>query len=124
VSIPVKPVVQAILDKYPRSVNSPYIFPPLKRKSTRTKEQLVAAISSVNAITSTYLKKVAKIAGIDKPIHMHSARHSFALIALRSGVSHGVIQSGLKHKKGATTDRYLKELDPEFLDSAFDAVDL
>lgn len=124
VSIPIKPPIQAILDRYSRSKNGPHIFPPLNKRRIRNKEQLVAAISSVNAITSTYLKKVAKIAGIDKPIHMHSARHSFALIALRSGVSHGIIQSGLKHKRGATTDLYLRELDPEVLDTAFDAVDL
>lgn len=59
------------------------------------------------------VKDVAKSANIEKKVTPHTLRHTTAMILLESGFNLKVIQRQLRHKRLATTLRYLK-LTPQY----------
>lgn len=54
------------------------------------------------------LKELAEMAGVDKHITFHVARHTFATLLVMDGVSIYKIQKFLGHKSVGMTERYLK----------------
>ena len=62
-------------------------------------------------VVDKQLKKWGKLAGIEKPLSMHKARHSFATIALSSGIDIYTVSKLLGHKNLATTQIYAKVVD-------------
>lgn len=58
------------------------------------------------------LKRRAGRAGIDKRVHPHGLRHTFAVELLREGLDVKMIQMQLGHNDLRTTDRYLSHLMP------------
>lgn len=64
-----------------------------------------------NSQTNKYLKEIAKIAGIDKPLTFHSARHTFAITSLCLGIPIEVISDVLGHAEIETTKRYARVID-------------
>lgn len=58
------------------------------------------------------LKRRAHRAGIDKRVHPHGLRHTFAVELLREGLDVKMIQLQLGHNDLRTTDRYLSHLMP------------
>ncbi|NIT78779.1 MAG: tyrosine-type recombinase/integrase [Thermoplasmata archaeon] len=59
------------------------------------------------------LRRLGRKAGIEKRVHAHGLRHSFAVSLLREGQNVGIIQGALGHSNIATTSRYLAHLAPE-----------
>lgn len=59
------------------------------------------------------LPKLAKEAGVDKRVHAHGFRHTFAVELAREGVPPSHIQRLLGHTSLATTTLYLASLSPE-----------
>ncbi len=57
------------------------------------------------------LKEWAKKAGIDKKISLHTARHTFAVMALNSGMDIYTLSKILGHKNLSTTEIYAKLID-------------
>ena len=53
-------------------------------------------------------QRYAKLANINKPIHFHSLRHSFAIRCMERGIPLNQIQILLGHENIATTSIYLK----------------
>lgn len=64
-----------------------------------------------NQKCNDYLKEIAKKCGIDKAISTHYARHTFACIALNSGIDRTIIQAFLGHTTSKQTDHYAKLFD-------------
>lgn len=62
-------------------------------------------------VVDKQLKKWGKAAGIEKPLSMHKARHSFATIALSSGIDLYTVSKLLGHKNLATTQIYAQVVD-------------
>ncbi len=58
-----------------------------------------------------HLKIWALRAGIDKPIHFHSARHTFATLQLSHGTDIAVVSKLLGHKDISTTQIYARVID-------------
>jgi len=53
----------------------------------------------------------SRAAGIDKPITHHVSRHTFAVLALNSGIELNIVSELLGHRRLATTSHYAKLLD-------------
>lgn len=99
--------------------SSKYIFPFLNESKDYSDPIILRRdIGSKNAQLNgkkikgneTGLKKIALLAGIDKNISMHVARHSFAQIAVDHGISVYDLSASLKHTSLTTTQQYLKSL--------------
>jgi site-specific recombinase XerD len=59
------------------------------------------------------LPRLARRAGIEKRVHAHGLRHSFAAGLAQEGVPMNVIQAALGHSSLATTSRYLAHVAPQ-----------
>lgn len=111
--------LKAIVDHYINN-DTPYIFPVLKQpieELLRDADGYRSAIGSANTIANRNLKIAASLAGIRHPLNMHQSRHSFAFHLKQVSDNIHVIKDSLGHSKSDITERYLKELDDEFLDS-------
>jgi len=65
-----------------------------------------------SAYVRQLLPRLAKKAGIEKRVHAHGLRHSFAYSLLKEGVDVGTISTLLGHSSIAVTARYLAHLHP------------
>lgn len=59
------------------------------------------------------LLKLGDKAGIDKRVHPHGLRHSFAFALANDGVPIHIIQRQMGHSKLTTTERYISHLNPK-----------
>ena len=58
------------------------------------------------------LPRLARRAGIEKRCHPHGLRHTHAFELATEGTALHVIQAQLGHSSVATTDRYIRHLNP------------
>jgi integrase/recombinase XerD len=96
-----------------------YIFPFLKNETEYTPHSMFRAISSRTAYINKDLKKIAATAQIDKNIHFHTSRHTFATRALRKGMRIEYVSKLLGHESIKTTQVYAKIVNKD-LDDAMD----
>ncbi|MBO7410983.1 MAG: DUF3435 domain-containing protein, partial [Ottowia sp.] len=66
------------------------------------------------------LHRLGLLAGVNKPVHPHMLRHSFASHLLQSGSDLRSVQEMLGHASVRTTQIYT-QLDFQYLASAYDA---
>lgn len=104
-----------IIDKY--KGKSLYLFPVLQAKP-KDNWEIRDMIGAANALVNLNLKRAAVISGIEKNISMHVARHSFAYLSLKRGVSRNILKDSLGHSKYATTEGYLKSLSDDEINEA------
>jgi integrase len=117
--------------------DSDYIFPFLDNSAEYSKlispedfqkasPDLIATlfkkIESRIAICNKGLKEIAKELEINKRLTTHIARHSFADIARRKGISIYDISRLLGHSKTGITERYLSSFDIEAQDKAHESI--
>ncbi len=106
--IPFLPVTEQILKKYKNH-----------QKISNTEKLLpVPSNQKMNA----YLKEIAVICGIDKELHTHCARHTFATtITLSNGMPLETVSKTMGHAKQQTTQIYAKVVDQK-ISSDFEAL--
>ena len=101
--IPIFPVTESIIKKYAAHAEvliSGKLLP-------------VPSNQKMNA----YLKELASICGIDKDLHTHLARHTFATtITLSNGIPMETVSKLLGHRKMQTTQIYAKVIDKKVED--------
>ena len=88
-----------------------YIFPILKKRMSPGKEQ--ATIKQAIKQTNKYIKRIANNIGIEENVHFQVARHSYATVLKRSGVSVEFISENLGHKNLSTTNHYLASFEDD-----------
>ncbi|WP_316754620.1 site-specific integrase [Pedobacter aquatilis] len=97
-AVPLLPPAIAILEKYN---DHPYCI---------TKDRALPVSS--NQKLNEYLKEIATVCGIDKPLSSHIARHTFATtVTLLNGVPMESVSKMLGHTNIRTTQIYAKVLD-------------
>lgn len=73
--------------------------------------QLLRKVEAATSTINENLKRVAILAGIEKNLTSHTARHSFADRGRRRGVSASDLRDMLNHHSIAQTETYLGELE-------------
>lgn len=91
------------------SSSSPYLFPMLKGESAeRDRKDYENALNRQNRL----LKQVGKLAGLDRALSTHVARHSWATIAHGQQKPLAMISQALGHRDEKVTGIYLDSFQP------------
>lgn len=120
VSIKLTPTALKILAIYTTSNKKPsdFIFPFLENGTDYSNPQfLYKRISSLTAYANTNLKEIAKAAGIEKRLHFHTSRHSFACRGLRKGLNIVHISKLMGHSSVKMTENYAKVINKDLDDA-------
>ena len=109
-----------IIDKYRKKKASPedYIFPILDRKVHKTETQIRDKVRKANKATNKALHKIESKLGLPIDLTTYVARHSFATVLKRSGVSTSIISESLGHSSEKVTQYYLDSFENEQIDNA------
>jgi site-specific recombinase XerD len=95
-----------------------YIFPILNVEKHLTLSQKDNRIKKMNKMINKDLKEIAELAKIDFNLTTYVARHSYATVLKRSGVSTSIISEALGHDSEKTTQIYLDSFDNAVIDEA------
>lgn len=107
---------RGLIEKY-RSVDpGDFLFPILKKG-----HEYISYRTGVRSLNRK-LKKVGEKLELNIPLTSYVARHSWATIAKRSGISTAIISEGLGHESELTTQIYLDSFENETLDDANDII--
>ena len=105
--------MQEIIDKYKHLSKPPFLLPIcISHDEPHSKYKNV--LSRVNS----NLKRVAGLAGLDVPLTMYVARHSWASVARDQCIPISVISQGMGHDSELTTQIYLSSISNTIVDRA------
>lgn len=116
-----KPIIAAYTDHIQRIIDEwgvkpitmdTFIFPVINNSDSerRIKEKVALLVKKINK----YIDDIAKASNIKSRVTTYTARHSFATVLKRSGVSTSYISEFLGHADEKTTESYLGSIeDPE-----------
>ena len=105
--------MQMMLDKYPKN-KSDYLLPIIRNKEVN--EHCIYRNTGYNI--NRNLKSIAEMVGVNIPLTLYVARHSWASIAKAKGIPISVISEGMGHDSETTTQIYLASLDTSVVDKA------
>lgn len=105
--------MQMILDKYPENA-SDYLLPIIRNPGTNER----CVYRNVGYNINHNLKSIAGMVGVQIPLTLYVARHSWASAAKAKGIPLSVISEGMGHDSEATTQIYLASLDTSAVDKA------
>lgn len=109
-TVKVEKCMEDIIGKYAGQTTGDYLLPVY-----------TAGNHSHIGCLRTYNKRLKRISGLlqlEKPLSSYVARHSWATIALRRGISVQVISEGMGHENEKTTRIYLASLEQSVIDDA------
>ena len=101
-----------IVNKY-NDDTSEYLLPIIKRACDE-RRQYINALHLVNY----RLKLLSEEIGLNRPLTMYVARHSWASAAKSKNIPISVISEGMGHDNEATTQIYLASLETSVVDKA------
>ena len=115
-----QPAAMDILRKYMKVEHDSddYIFPVLKQTIHVTAEQQYARVKRVTKLVNRYLKMIGEYLEFPIPLTTYVARHSFATVLKRSGVSTSIISESLGHSSEKVTQIYLDSFENSQIDEA------
>ena len=117
-SIKVLAPVKEILDFYKKhNRKSEYIFPILD-KSYKTEKSIRQRIKSGQKKFNAHLKLIAEQVGIEERLTSYVARHSWATIMKRDGISTSMIFEMMGHSTEKVTQSYLDSFENDAMDKA------
>lgn len=106
--------MQQIVNMYPAKKDSQYLFSIIEDHQKDHRRQYQNALIRINR----NLKKLGEIIGIEVPLTLYVARHSWATTARSEGVPISVISEGMGHDNEKTTQIYLASLESSVVDKA------
>jgi integrase len=95
-----------------------YVFPILNKQAHLTSTQKHNRVHKVITRVNKDLKEIAKQANITTSLTSYVARHTFATVLKRSGVSTAIISESMGHQTEAITQTYLKSFENSIIDEA------
>ena len=105
--------MREIVDKYDNPLSG-YLLPIIRPMNGDERTQYQNAMYLINR----KLKTIGKMVGIQLPLTMYTARHSWASVAKNKNVPISVISEGMGHDSEMTTQIYLASLDTAVVDKA------
>lgn len=93
---------------------SPYLLPILRAEPPQSLKQYRSRLQHINKS----LKTIAGMCGLETPLTMYVARHSWASIAKSKNIPISVISDGMGHDSELTTRIYLASIDTAVIDRA------
>ena len=119
-SFQLQPAALDILDKYrqPNTHPQDYIFPVLRRSVHVTAQQQYGRVQRTNKRINRYLKLIGEHLHLPITLTTYVARHSFATVLKRSGVSTSIISESLGHSSEKITQIYLDSFENSQIDAA------
>jgi hypothetical protein len=113
---------KAIIEKWGNKNKDPknYIFPVLEKGLTPTRERQL--IQQLTQVINCHLRTIAKELEINNDLTTYAARHSFATVLKRSGVSTEFISEALGHNSLKTTKHYLASFEAKQVHTTTDVL--
>lgn len=106
--------MQQIVNMYPAQKDSQFLFSIIEDTQKGHRRQYQNALIRINR----NLKKLGEDIGLELPLTMYVARHSWATTARSEGVPISVISEGMGHDNEKTTQIYLASLESSVVDKA------
>lgn len=116
IKIPLQEQAKSLIHKYGTAEN-PYLFPILSNFH-RTEQQKVNRIHKIISKVNRALKQIGEELNISIDLTTYVARHSFATVLKRSGVSTSLISEALGHSSERVTQIYLDSFGNDQMDNA------
>lgn len=111
------PLAIEILNKYDNPA-SKYLFPILNENIHKTELQKHYRVRKSSKKINLCLRHIGDAIGLKAPLTTYVARHSYATVLKRSGVSTSIISESLGHSSERITQIYLNSFDNEQVDEA------
>lgn len=105
--------MQAIVDKY-NDPQSPYLLPIIQIPGRDERKQYI----NCSHVIIRNLRRLGTELGLQVPLTMYVARHSWASIAYRNNIPLSIISEGMGHDSETTTRIYLASIDNSAIDKA------
>jgi integrase len=113
IKLPIHPTVYKLIAKY-RNPENPHLFPILF-PCHKTRQQKANRIHKIIGKTNKDLKEIGKSLKLPLTLTTYVARHSFATVLKRSGVSTSIISESLGHSSEKVTQYYLDNFENDQL---------
>jgi len=121
-NIKLLPQALAIIDYWKpvtyKGSSDDYIFPILNRQRHTEAIQINNRLHKILGQTNQDLKKIGEMIGLDIPLTMYVARHTYATTLKREGISTSKISEAMGHQTEAITRTYLKAFEDDVLDES------
>ena len=120
ISFQLQPMALKIIEKYrkPEARQDDYVFPILDRKVHKTAIQIRDKVRKANKAANKALHRIGEKLGIPIDLTTYVARHSYATVLKRSGVSTAIISESLGHSSEKVTQIYLDSFENSQIDEA------
>ena len=116
INVPLQVKALEIIAKYQKD-KSPYLFPILS-PFHKTEVQIANRLHKMLAKINKHLKEIGERLELPIPLTTYVARHSYATVLKRAGVSTSIISESLGHSSEKITQTYLDSFDNEQIGNA------